>query len=512
MNSKQTSVLAVAAFSMLSLSSAVHAAFDTTLSVTRGDNLYYTGLRPKAMDPVTDPDPVDPALDTRYFGHLLAVKGYPDNVVEGTPRVDATGAPVLDADGVQIIDRPVGCPDPAAATLTCFGTPGEVIDITGATTVYLSVAGSINNGSDAPGDVTDAAGASTLLHENALAQYALLGIWAAEDTSTNVADPLADLKAYRDNVQVVRTDGLTSDTDTVALAFYNEHPGFTPVGEEFMVVDGVTADNGIYKVTLTPPEGATHLILGFNAGLGGFSVGTEDTLGKFDVRASDSDFTPGHDNPVVTVAVTGATANDDGKYEVVKGGSLTFTATATPDADDGSTIAGYAWTVGGTEAGTAASLTHTFDTEGDVEIVVTATDSLAATGSKTINVLVTPNDNTLPVASFTATADAEDPRKITVDASASSDADAGQTLSYSWSFGDGGTATGVTASHTYAADGDYTVKLTVTDDYAVPASDTEEKVVSVVTPEVKTTSGGGGAMGGLFAGMLALFAMRRRMK
>lgn len=507
MNSRQTSVLAVAAFSMMTLSSAVHAAFDTTVTVNRGDNLYYTGLKPKAKDPVTDPDPA-PAADNRYFGHLLAVKGYPTNVLPGTPRTDANGDPVVDGNGDQIIDRIQGCPDPAAATLTCFGTPGEVIAIDGATSVTISATGDIVNGSEPAGSTTDAVGAGTTISENGLAQYALIGIWASEDTSTNVADPLADLKVYRDTVNT----GAVEDTSADALAFYNAHPGFLPVGEEFVVMDGVTATAGTYKTTLTPPAGATHLIVAYNGSQGSFS--TDAALGEFTVRASDTDFTPGHDNPVVAVSVANATPNNDGKYEVVNGGSLSFTATATPDADDGSTIGGYAWTVAGAAAGTGATLTHTFTTEGDAAVVVTATDSLAATGSKTINVLVTPNDNTLPVASFTATAETDNPKNVSVDASASSDADAGQTLSYSWTFGDGGTATGATATHTYAADGDYTITLTVTDDSAVPGSSTATKVASVVTPP-KATSGGGGAMGGFLTGILALFApvlMRRRMK
>ena len=45
----------------------------------------------------------------------------------------------------------------------------------------------------------------------------------------------------------------------------------------------------------------------------------------------------------------------------------------------------------------------------------------------------------------------------------SSDPD-GTIASYAWDFGDGGTATGATASHTYTVAGDYTITLTVTDD------------------------------------------------
>ena len=46
----------------------------------------------------------------------------------------------------------------------------------------------------------------------------------------------------------------------------------------------------------------------------------------------------------------------------------------------------------------------------------------------------------------------------------------GNLVGYDWDFGDGNTATGATASHTYAAAGDYTVRLTVTDDSGATAT------------------------------------------
>jgi PKD repeat protein len=49
------------------------------------------------------------------------------------------------------------------------------------------------------------------------------------------------------------------------------------------------------------------------------------------------------------------------------------------------------------------------------------------------------------------------------DGTGSTDGD-GEIVSYSWTFGDGGTATGPTANHAYAAAGTYTVTLTVVDD------------------------------------------------
>lgn len=64
-----------------------------------------------------------------------------------------------------------------------------------------------------------------------------------------------------------------------------------------------------------------------------------------------------------------------------------------------------------------------------------------------------------PVARFTWTADG---LTATVDGTTSSDAN-GPIANYAWTFGDGGTGSGVTAQHTYAATGNYNVQLTVTD-------------------------------------------------
>lgn len=64
------------------------------------------------------------------------------------------------------------------------------------------------------------------------------------------------------------------------------------------------------------------------------------------------------------------------------------------------------------------------------------------------------------------------------DGSGSTDSD-GTIVSYEWDFGDGNTATGATANHSYALAGDYTVTLTVTDDQA--ATDVASTVVSVST-------------------------------
>jgi PKD repeat protein len=89
-----------------------------------------------------------------------------------------------------------------------------------------------------------------------------------------------------------------------------------------------------------------------------------------------------------------------------------------------------------------------------------------------------PTPNITPVASFTTAADG---LKVGVDGSASKDED-GTISSYAWDFGDGETAMGPTASHTYATAGTKTIKLTVTDDDG--GTGTLSKQVVINTPPV----------------------------
>ena len=91
--------------------------------------------------------------------------------------------------------------------------------------------------------------------------------------------------------------------------------------------------------------------------------------------------------------------------------------------------------------------------------------------------------NQTPTAAFAVSAPTEEGTPITFDASTSTDED-GNIVSYAWTFGDGTSATGVTASKTYSRAGTYTVILTVTDDRG--GTDTISSSVVVATTAAPT--------------------------
>ena len=80
--------------------------------------------------------------------------------------------------------------------------------------------------------------------------------------------------------------------------------------------------------------------------------------------------------------------------------------------------------------------------------------------------------NQPPVARMTATpASGTAPLSVAFDGSTSTDAD-GSIVSYAWTFGDGGSATGPTANHTYSTAGSYTARLTVSDNQSATGTTT----------------------------------------
>ena len=144
--------------------------------------------------------------------------------------------------------------------------------------------------------------------------------------------------------------------------------------------------------------------------------------------------------------------------------AVSFDATGSSDADGA--ITSYVWNFGDGESSTGATAAHTYITEGSytAQLTVTDDDGNQDTASRTVQALSSSSAViNAPTASVTASpVSGQAPLVVDFDASDSSDSD-GSIVSYTWEFDDGTTAFGVTATHTYATPGSYTVQLTVMD-------------------------------------------------
>jgi chitodextrinase len=164
---------------------------------------------------------------------------------------------------------------------------------------------------------------------------------------------------------------------------------------------------------------------------------------------------------------TGLTATPSGSFA-----SLSWTAST-----DNVGVAGYRVYRNGTEVGISTTTTYldtTTSPSTSYAYTVRAYDYNSNLSGLSNSAGVTTGSNTAPTASFTIS-----PVGLTVyvNGSASSDPD-GSIASYAWTFGDGGTATGVSPSHTYAADGTYTITLTVTDNLGATDVDSQSANVA----------------------------------
>ena len=168
---------------------------------------------------------------------------------------------------------------------------------------------------------------------------------------------------------------------------------------------------------------------------------TQATLGAVEYQGSSGGGVP---QAAFTAATNGLTA--------------TFTDAST---DAGGTIGAWAWTFGDGGTGTGATASHTYAAAGSYSVTLTVTDAASGKTSsttQTVTVSAPPPAGGTPDARFAWTADGL--TATFTDAST----DKGGTLgAWAWTFGDGGTSSGQSPVHTYAAAGSYSVTETVTD-------------------------------------------------
>ena len=162
----------------------------------------------------------------------------------------------------------------------------------------------------------------------------------------------------------------------------------------------------------------------------------------------------------VTVQVEDVTAPSAALTATCTGLSCQLDASASSD-DAG--VASYSWSFGDGGSGSGVATSRTYASRGTYTVTLTVADAAGNTDTASRQVAV----DGLPTAAFTVSCSG---RTCSFDGSGSGDD--GTIASHAWLFGDGASASGVTATHTYAASGTYTARLTVTDDAGQTATTT----------------------------------------
>jgi DNA-binding beta-propeller fold protein YncE len=252
--------------------------------------------------------------------------------------------------------------------------------------------------------------------------------------------------------------------------------GSFPVGPEASAVafspDGSRAYVGIAPEEVAVVNTATEKVIGQPIPVGGFPTSIA--------------FTPNGETAYVTATgVKGVKVIDTALSQVVKTIATTEVPTGVAVSPDGKKLYVANATAGGVSVGETASnaiVSKPIPVPAGVEEIAVAPDgktvwAAGTTGVTPVNlatekaesVIATGEVSTLvvapdqsPVAAF-AVPDITTGVPAAFSGAASTDAD-GTIASYSWTFGDGGTATGVSPSHTYVGPGTYNAKLTVVDD------------------------------------------------
>jgi len=168
-------------------------------------------------------------------------------------------------------------------------------------------------------------------------------------------------------------------------------------------------------------------------------------------------------------------ADPNGPYNGVEGREVTFDGTGSFDPDGGN-IVSYAWDFGDGNTGIGATPTNVYATAGSYTVTLTVTDDegeVSAPATTTAEIAMDEAPTALTDGPYTGTVDVP----VIMDGGNSFDPD-GTIVSWDWDFGDGASDSGETVSHAYAAEGVYTVSLTVTDDFGNTGSTTTTATIT----------------------------------
>jgi len=365
-------------------------------------------------------------------------------------------------------------------------------------------------------------------------------------TIANVAPTVTTLAgdSAGDEGELLSWSAAASDPGADLLSFHWDFGDGSPsaVGAS---VSHIYLDEGSYPVTVTVTDGdggsasETMTVNVSNVApvvlLSGDEIGVEGDLLGWTVLVSDVgvadtfsyqwDFgdgsatvagtTPGEVHSfgnqgtyVVTVTVTdngGASSSDSVTVTVsnaapvlvsmsVPGGNegqaLTFSSSAT---DIGGDTLLYTWDFGdGSPLALGATVTHSYGDDGTYVVTVTVDDGDGGTASQSDDSVI---GNVAPVVDSLLGPTSGLEGQLLEWSAVASDAGVDDVLSYQWDFGDGSSGSGAIASHSYSADGLYTVTVVVSDDDGASSSASIAIEILNAAPVVSSVSSVGGLEG-----------------
>lgn len=163
------------------------------------------------------------------------------------------------------------------------------------------------------------------------------------------------------------------------------------------------------------------------------------------------DLLTGNQPPVAIIEAS--PTRGDAPLRVEFDGSLSF--------DPQGLLVRYEWDFGDGTRAEGPKVTHVYRRNGVYIATLTVSDQFGARGQDRVRIVV---GNPPPQAIFTASPiRGWPPLIVTFDGSVSFDPEGDAITSYEWDFGDGQSASGPRATHTYAEGGRFVVQLTITD-------------------------------------------------
>nr|WP_321464463.1 PKD domain-containing protein [uncultured Desulfobulbus sp.] len=215
---------------------------------------------------------------------------------------------------------------------------------------------------------------------------------------------------------------------------------------------------------------------------------------NFTLTATFSDGTESpHSSPFAYVSSDFSPPEDgitDTLQAVIEATPLTGTVPVTVNfsaASSTGTVSQYLWDFGDGSVASTNTISHEYTSSGTYTAQLTVTDDAGSSNTATTAITltaseVTPTPPTAVISSSAAAGPA--PLLVSFDGSGSTADSSTSITNYAWSFGDGNTALGAAALHSFTSAGAYTTELAVTASNGLTSSATTPVVVTIAATNV----------------------------